>query len=77
MTGSLFWQILGWLALFINVLGNLDLTNKSVRGWVLRLACNLCWIAYSIDQKAWPLLVNHAVFVPINVRGWWKWRKRG
>lgn len=73
MTGSLVWQLLGWVALVLNVWGNLALTSKGATGWLVRLACNACWIAYAVNTSAWALLANHAVFVPINVYGWWKW----
>lgn len=75
MSGSLFWQLLGWLALALNVWGNLALTSKGVRGWIIRLACNACWIPYSINTEAWALLANHMLFAGINVYGWRKWNR--
>lgn len=72
MADALF-EILGWAALVLNVWGNLALTSKGVRGWTIRLACNACWVPYSIYTEAWALLVNHLVFAAINIYGWWKW----
>jgi len=74
MDGGLFWQLLGWLALGLNVWGNLMLTSKGVSGWIIRLACNACWIPYSIYTGAWPLLANHVLF---NIYGWRKWTRKG
>ena len=75
MTGGVLWQSLGWLALVLNVAGNLMLTTKGPGGWIVRLACNACWIPYSITTAAWALLANHALFAAINVYGWMKWRR--
>lgn len=68
-------ELLGWVAFILNVWGNLLLTSKGVKGWVIRLVCNACWIPYSIYTGAWALLVNHAVFAVINIYGWYKWSK--
>lgn len=77
MKGSVIWQAIGWLALALNVWGNLALTSKGRAGWIVRLVSNACWIVYSIDNSAWALLANHAVFSVINCYGWWKWKPRG
>lgn len=74
MNGSIIWQGVGWLALVLNVWGNLQLTGKGRAGWLVRLAVNFLWIGYAFDQQAWALLANHAVFVPINIFGWFRWR---
>lgn len=75
MTGSLVWQVLGWVALALNVWGNLKLTSRGQSGWFIRLACNACWIPYSIATSAWALLANHVLFAAINVYGWRQWRR--
>ena len=76
MTGTFFWQALGWLAFALNVWGNMMLTTKGVSGWIIRLACNVCWIPYSINTGAWALLANHALFMGINIYGWHKWTRQ-
>lgn len=75
MSGGVFWQALGWVALALNVWGNLALTSKGSGGWIIRLACNACWVPYSLATSAWALLVNHLLFAAINVYGWRKWRR--
>src|SRR5687767_5480804 len=75
MSGGALWQALGWVALALNVWGNLELTGKSTRGWIVRLACNACWLPYSAVTGAWALLANHALFALINVYGWRKWSR--
>ena len=72
-----FYEAMGWIALCLNVLGNLDLANKSIRGWIIRLACNVTFILYSYDYAAWPLLVNHIIFMFVNVYGFYKWTVTG
>lgn len=75
MTLDAVWSALGWLAAGLNVWGNLALTTKGLRGWIIRIACNLCWMPYGIYTKAWALLANHLLFVAINAYGYWKWRR--
>lgn len=73
MSGGWFWQALGWAAFALNVWGNLALTAKSTRGFVLRLVSNACWIPYGVATSAWALMANHLVFVLINGYGWRRW----
>lgn len=75
MTLNLLWTILGWVAFALNVWGNLALTTKGLRGWIIRIVCNLCWLPYGVYTRAWALLGNHLVFIVINAYGWWKWRR--
>lgn len=72
---SFLWNTLGWVAAVLNVWGNLALTTKGIRGWIIRIACNLCWMPYGVYTRAWALLANHLLFVGINCYGWWKWRR--
>lgn len=69
------YELLGWVALILNVWGNLALAKKSTPGWIIRLVCNFAWIGYSIPFQTWPLLANHITFGFINVYGWLEWRK--
>lgn len=73
MQGSVIWQVLGWVAFALNVWGNLALTTKGVRGWIIRIFSNACWIPYGLVTAAWALTANHALFAVINAYGWWKW----
>lgn len=75
MTLDTVWNALGWVAAALNVWGNLALTTKGLRGWVIRIVCNLCWMPYGLYTKAWALLANHLLFVAINAYGYWKWRR--
>lgn len=68
-----FWSILGWLAFALNVWGNLALTTKGIRGWIIRIGSNACWIPYGLMTGAIALTANHALFACINAYGWWKW----
>ena len=66
-------EIVGWIALSLNIWGNLALTKKSSKGWLIRLACNFAWIVYSLAFSVWPLLINHIIFAGINIYGWKQW----
>ena len=68
-------QAMGWLALGLNVWGNLALAKKGTVGWLIRLACNFAWVVYSFSFGVWPLLANHVLFAGINVYGWREWSK--
>jgi hypothetical protein len=72
---NLVWTLFGWAAAILNVWGNLALTTKGIRGWIIRIACNLCWMPYGVYTRAWALIANHLLFVAINAYGWWKWRR--
>jgi hypothetical protein len=67
-------EILGWIAIVLNLLGNEMLAKRRTAGWPVRLAANAGWMVYSVGVFAWPLFVNHIVFTVSNARGWWKWR---
>ena len=66
-------ETFGWLAMGLNVWGNLALTSYNRTGWIVRLVSNAAWIVYSIWAGAWPLLANHVVFAVINCIGWSRW----
>lgn len=74
MTLDTLWNALGWIAAGLNIWGNLALTTKGLKGWIIRIVCNLCWMPYGIYTHAWALLANHLLFVAINCYGYWKWR---
>lgn len=69
------WNVLGWVAAGLNVWGNLALTTKGRAGWIIRIACNLCWMPYGVYTRAWALCANHLLFVAINCYGWWRWKR--
>ena len=75
MTLNLLWAVFGWVAAVLNVAGNLALTTKSSKGWIIRIVCNLFWLPYAAYTRAWALGANHLLFVVINAYGWWKWRR--
>ncbi len=68
-------NVIGWVAFALNVWGNLALTTKGTRGWVIRIFSNACWIPYGLVTGAFALTANHMVFALINCYGWWKWTK--
>ena len=73
MSDKLIFECIGWLALTLNIWGNLALAKKSIKGWTIRLVCNVAFIIYSYAFSVWPLLANHIIFAYINIYGWHKW----
>lgn len=69
-------EMIGWLALALNLWGNLALTSMSRSGWLIRLGSNAAWIVYSPGVGAWPLFANHLTFAVVNVVGWVRWSKK-
>lgn len=70
------WQEwVGFLAVALNVGGNLLLTRKDARGWAVRLVCNVAQLAYAILIASMSLSVNALVFALINVVGVVRWRR--
>ena len=70
-----FYESMGWVALALNVWGNIALAKKSIPGWLIRLACNVAFVIYSAAFSIWPLLINHIIFAGVNIYGWFEWTK--
>ncbi len=68
-----FWAAFGWVAFALNVWGNVELGTKSIRGWLIRIVCNVCWLPYGLATGALAITANHALFALINVWGWRRW----
>ena len=69
------WNVFGWVAAILNVVGNITIATKSKSGWIIRIIVNLLWMPYGVYTKAWALIANHALFIAINAWGWWKWNR--
>ncbi len=69
------WNIFGWVAAGLNVVGNITLATKSKIGWIIRIVVNILWLPYGVYTAAWALCGNHMLFVAINCWGWWKWAR--
>ncbi|HEV3059667.1 MAG TPA: nicotinamide mononucleotide transporter [Vicinamibacterales bacterium] len=72
---DILWEIFGWVAAILNVVGNITIATKSKVGWIIRIVVNVLWFPYGVYTKAWALIANHALFVVINAWGWWKWNR--
>ena len=53
-----------WIAL--NVL-------SSKYGWLLAIVAPIMFVAQALKRHIWPLAVNQALLVAINVIGIWRW----
>lgn len=66
----------GFVATVTNLWGNWMLAKLQKGGWALRLLTNVIWIVYAMHTSGgWPVMLNHVLFLGINVSGWWKWRE--
>lgn len=73
MTGV---EAIGYAATLLNVAGNLMLTRLNAWGWVVRLVVNVVYVIYAAQiESGGPMVVNHVVFMGINIEGWRKWRQ--
>ena len=68
---------IGYVALALNVGGNMLLAHKNIWGWVVRIVTNVAWITYASQIEGGdPMVANHAVFFMINMYGLRKWRTK-
>lgn len=68
--------MVGFVAFVTNVWSNHLLARLKTGGWAVRLVTNVLWIVYSWHTwGGWPLMLNHLVFVYINIDGWISWRR--
>ena len=67
--------MIGFLAVGLNVVGNLMLTRKDRRGWAIRLACNAAQLVYAVLIVSPSLGTNAVVFAGINITGFVRWRR--
>ncbi len=64
----------GFAATATNLWGNWMLARLQKGGWWLRLLTNAIWIVYAFyAEQGLPVMVNHVLFLGINVSGWMKW----
>ena len=68
-------ELLGFLAFALNVAGNLLLTSKNSRGWIIRIWSNAAQIGYAVLIVSPSLVTNGSTFFAINLYGWWRWRR--
>lgn len=69
-------EAIGFVAGALNVWGNLMLAQMRTAGWVVRLCTNLVWIWYAwYAANGLPVMVNHLLFLVVNVFGWVKWHR--
>ena len=73
--GAGLWQVFGWVAIGLDICGNVLLGAKRQSGWLVWIVCNACWVPYAIASSSWAVLANHVVFGLFNVYGWYKWRR--
>ena len=68
-------EIIGYGATVLNVVGNLMLTRFNLWGWIVRLLVNVLYVIYAAQiELGGPMVVNHVVFMAINIEGWRQWR---
>lgn len=68
-------EFLGFLFFGLNVVGNLMLTSRSLRGWYVRLCANVAQIGYAAGIHSPSHQLNGATFLLINLIGIYRWRR--
>ena len=69
-------SVIGYIALTLNISGNMLLAHKNIWGWIVRLVTNITWILYAVQvDNGEPMALNHIIFFGINIYGFIKWRR--
>ena len=67
---------LDWIAAALELAGAWIVGNKNKWGFIVFIACGLCWIAYIIvNQSTYGLLLAIMPMQVINVRNFIKWSR--
>ena len=64
-----------WIALVLNAFAIYLLGKKQRTGWSLGVIANLAWIAFGLLAHSVATMVACSIFVALNIKGWWDWRK--
>jgi nicotinamide riboside transporter PnuC len=64
-----------WIALVLNAVAIYLLGKKQRIGWSLGVVANLSWIVFGLLVHSVATVVACSIFVALNIKGWWNWRK--
>lgn len=64
-----------WIALVLNAVAIYLLGKKQRSGWSLGVLANLVWIVFGVLAHSVATMVACSIFVALNIKGWWNWRK--
>ena len=65
-----------WIGIVFSMLSTHYLGKKRKRGFLLGIAGNLAFVGFGIMAGSAANVVANGVYVILNVRGWWKWKKK-
>lgn len=74
MTPAIIIEVLGFLAMGLNIWANIQLARMKDSGWILRLVCNAIWLIVGVMMLSPSIIANSLVFTGINIYGIRKWR---
>lgn len=77
MTEMIRWEleVLAALASLCLFVANMQLANKSRKGWIFNLMGNTAWLIYGILAPSIVIASEGIIFNLLAVRGYLKWRK--
>jgi hypothetical protein len=67
--------MLGFIGVFLIMLGAILLRKKLTVGWLALLFADLCWVGVGIQASDWTIWAAQAALVPFHVWGYLDWRR--
>jgi nicotinamide riboside transporter PnuC len=64
-----------WTAMVLNALSLYLLGKKRKIGFFLGVMANIAWIVFAVLAHSVATVVACSIFVALNAKGWWSWRK--
>jgi nicotinamide riboside transporter PnuC len=71
------YYFIDWIALVLNALAIYLLGKKKKAGFFLGVIANAAWIIFGILAHSMATVVACAIFVILNIKGWWNWSMNG
>lgn len=67
--------MIGYIATFLSILGNILVVYKKKIGFLIWLASNFVWIYVDIGIGLYSQIVMMVLYAILNVLGWYEWSK--
>jgi len=68
-------DLLGYVATFLSILGNLLIVYKKRIGFSIWLLSNVVWIYVDIGIGLYSQIIMMVLYAILNIVGWYKWRE--
>jgi len=66
---------IGHVGYILLLIGTLLVTRRQAAGWLFRLAGESIWVVLGIKLGLTSVVTWGLVFIILELRGWWAWRK--